>query len=282
MKYYHVDVFASQPLSGNGLTVVFPDKEIDIDTLQKITQEFRQFETIFIFSEQNGYYPVRIFTVEEELEFAGHPILGAAAVIHSLQNDNPENLNVKLKAGSRIISVDSEITDSSYTVTMNQGIASFIRTLNKDNSRIIAAAMYLSADDLHQDYPVEVVSTGLPYLLLPVNGALEKVRISIPDFEQLIKTYDAKFTYVFNPETLECRTWDNSGLVEDIATGSAAGPLCAYLVKNNFKSYDEIISISQGRFINRKSNITGYVKEITKEVFIKGEVVFFSHGDIII
>jgi trans-2,3-dihydro-3-hydroxyanthranilate isomerase len=151
--------------------------------------------------------------------------------MHSLQKNSPRKSKIKLKTVNRIISVDSEKKCSSYTVTMNQGNASFLRTLNHNDSIKIATAMNLSGNDLHPDYPVEVVSTGLPYLLLPVKGVLEKVTISVSNFEQLLKIYDAKFAYVFDPETLECRTWDNLGLVEDAATGSAAGPLCAYLVK---------------------------------------------------
>ena len=87
-----------------------------------------------------------------------------------------------------------------------------------------------------------------------------------------------------NPTTLECRTWDNNGIVEDIATGSAAGPLCAYLVKHGLKKSNEIINIHQGKFINRPSIIQGWTAQISgnTEIFIRGNVSFFASGNLLI
>jgi PhzF family phenazine biosynthesis protein len=279
MLYYHVDVFSSQPLAGNGLTVVFPRESLTSEAMLKITQEFRQFETIFVFPEENGYFPVRIFTVEEELDFAGHPILGAAAVIHHIE-DSGRSRDLKLKAGGRIISVKSVDMGDFYNLTMNQGKAAFIKTLEENDYKDILPALNISIDDLYPGYPLEVVSTGLPYLLLPLKNALDKVRITVPHFEEILSAVGAKFAYFFDPESMEARTWDNSGFVEDVATGSAAGPLCAYLVKNAIKSVNEKICIKQGRFVNRESQITGWITE-KNEVLIEGDVVFFSSGDIL-
>jgi predicted PhzF superfamily epimerase YddE/YHI9 len=88
-----------------------------------------------------------------------------------------------------------------------------------------------------------------------------------------------KFVYLFHPETLECRTWDNRGKVEDAATGSAAGPLCAYLVKNGFRQAGEVIRLHQGRYVNRPSIIEGWVSP-NGEVSIRGDVSFFAMGEI--
>lgn len=280
MRYYHVDVFAYEPMTGNGLTVVFPDEQLDPALMLKITREFKQFETIFVFPELSGVYPVRIFTVEEELEFAGHPMLGAAAVIHSVYTERDMTADILLDTDGRIIMLKSVKTEAGFTVTMNQGQADFICSLNSDDYLEILQASNLKPEDLHPDYPVEVVSTGLPYMLLPVINAIDKIRICRPDFEVLLAVFGAKFAYFFDPETLECRTWDNLGVVEDVATGSAAGPLCAYLVKHGFDSADEDIEIRQGRFIGRASSITGEVNGQTNDVSISGGVTFFSEGEI--
>ena len=83
MHYEHVDVFSSKPLKGNGLTAVFPEQPLADELLLSIAQEFKQYETIYIFpQDEQGTFPCRVFTMEEELPFAGHPLLGAAAVIH--------------------------------------------------------------------------------------------------------------------------------------------------------------------------------------------------------
>jgi trans-2,3-dihydro-3-hydroxyanthranilate isomerase len=80
MKYLHADVFSNKSLKGNGLTIIYTENN-NTDDLQKIAFEFKQFETVFIYEKFNDFYPIRIFTVEEELDFAGHPILGASAAV---------------------------------------------------------------------------------------------------------------------------------------------------------------------------------------------------------
>lgn len=281
MEYYHVDVFSSEPLAGNGLTVVFPKETLDPEIMLKIAQEFKQFETIFIFPKKDNRYPVRIFTVEEELEFAGHPIIGAGAIIHYVFYNAKSKINVSLHAGNRTIDIKSEKKLENYQVEMNQGQAEFVYTLNSEQCTGIFNGLNLSIDHLHPNYPVEVVSTGLPYLLLPLKNSLDKVKIVGEDFEDVLAKVGAKFMYAFDPEELECRTWDNSGIVEDVATGSAAGPLCAYLVKNNYKVINEKIILKQGKYINRDSRIVGYVSENNQEVIINGEVSLFSKGEIL-
>ena len=83
MQYFHVDVFAEKPLQGNGLTVVFPPLDmVKTAGLLALAQEFKQFESIFLYRKKLGLARARIFTVEEELACAGHPLLGAAAVLH--------------------------------------------------------------------------------------------------------------------------------------------------------------------------------------------------------
>lgn len=146
----------------------------------------------------------------------------------------------------------------------------------------IAAALNIREYDIDVNAPVEVISTGLPYLLVPVRDRLSDTKINDKNFENFLSNFGAKFVYVFNPDTLECRTWDNNGTTEDIATGSAAGPLCAYLVKNKFKKIDEIINIRQGKFVNRPSVIQGWVSQVLgkQEVFISGKVAFFASGNI--
>lgn len=281
MKYYHVDVFSSEILSGNGLTVVFPDKELSNQRLLGIAQEFKQFETIFVYPQSNDGYPIKIFTVEEELDFAGHPIIGAGAVIHKYFYPNLRNVGIIFKIANRKISVKSEMLNNSFKVIMNQGKPQFLMTVSHNNYCDIASALNVGVSDLHKMYPIEVVSTGLPYLLVPLENNLDKAKIIIPDFESFLSQFGAKFIYVFNPETLECRTWDNAGIVEDIATGSAAGPLYAYLVKNGFRKPGEIINISQGRFVNRPSIIQGWITD-EKEVVLNGEVTFFGLGELLI
>lgn len=282
VDYFHVDVFSSTPLSGNGLAVVFLDKELDRQTLLRITQEFKQFETIFIYPQSGEGYPVRIFTVEEELDFAGHPILGAGAVVHKYLYPDKLATDIWFTVAGRRIHITSERRESTYSVVMDQGEPDFLLTVPPEHYQEIAAALNVDVLDLHNEYPVEVVSTGLPYLLVPLKRNLAKAQISIPNFAEFLSTFGAKFVYLFEPESLECRTWDNAGKVEDVATGSAAGPLCAYLIKNGFRQLGEVINMYQGEFVGRPSRIQGWVAadNVTRRIFISGEVAFFASGQL--
>jgi len=280
MNYFHVDVFTSMPLTGNGLTVVFPDRALDCAAMLSITQEFKQFETIFIYPEIEGRHPFRVFTVEEELEFAGHPAIGAAAVIHSLTGKAEGIQEIILQGKNRTIRLESEKNGTTYRVIMDQGLPDFISTLPPGEYPEILSALNITSDDIHPAYPAEVVSTGLPYLLLPLRHSLEKAAIIQKGFESMLMKWGAKFVYLFDPESLECRTWDNAGLVEDVATGSAAGPLCAYLVRNGFRSAGEKIRIRQGRLTGRPAVISAWQTADSGEIRIEGEVAFFGRGEL--
>jgi PhzF family phenazine biosynthesis protein len=218
--------------------------------------------------------------MDEELEFAGHPVLGAGAVLHKVAFQDHESFSISLDLSGRMVEVESEYTNGCYRVVMNQGKPEFIQTIVKEAYPQVAEALNISENDLDRSYPVEVISTGLPYLLVPVKEHLEEARIVREDFENFLSRFGAKFVYLFNPETLDCRTWDNLGKAEDAATGSAAGPLCAYLVKNRRKQKGEVIAIHQGKFVNRPSVIEGWVSS-SGEVFIRGDVSFFATGEIV-
>jgi len=281
-----VDVFSERPLAGNGLAVVFVDSsrdDLDTATLQGIAREFNQFETAFVYPPRDGAYPVRVFTVDEELPFAGHPLLGSAAMIHRrFLASGVSDAAIQVTLGSRTVRFASSAQICAgkpvYTETMNQGEPSFLGRVGEDHCSAVAAAVGLTVADLAPQYPLEIVSTGLPYLLIPLASGLERARIAHPDFEAFLSAFGAKFAYVFDVASLECRTWDNSGRVEDVATGSAAGPLIAYLVKNGFRSSGDRVILSQGRFVGRPSLIEGWLE--AAEVIIKGDVALFAEGEL--
>ncbi|HBE79380.1 MAG TPA: PhzF family phenazine biosynthesis protein [Firmicutes bacterium] len=281
MRFYHVDVFATEPMNGNGLTVVFPERELESKTLLKIAQELKQFETIFVYPQNTeGCFPVRIFTTEEELAFAGHPILGAGAVLHSLIDKSSSEKSIQIQLPEKNTEVRTEYIAPYYTVTMNQGIPQWIQKVGQYHYDEIAKSLSMLPTQLAQEFPIEVVSTGLPYLLVPIQKGIGEVKINHDQFEQFLSTWGAKFVYVFEIPTLECRTWDNSGMNEDVATGSAAGLLCAYLVRKGFAKPDQVINISQGKYIGRPSIIKGWVEKKNGHVNIQGNVVFFGTGEI--
>lgn len=281
-RYYHVDVFTSRPAEGNGLAVVFPERDLAAQELLKITREFNQFESIFLTSREGGHL-ARIFTRQEELPFAGHPLLGAAAVVHRRQAPEEAELRITLTLGNRPVELLSECTEPRrlYRVTLNQGCPREGAVFPSALRPALAQALGLEEHHLLSSLPLRTVSTGLPYLLIPVTPeGLEKMSIVPGKLAGLVHQAGAHFTYLFDPVSLECRSWDNEGTEEDSATGSAAGPLTAYLHKEGIVSAGQVTALRQGRFVRRPSIIEGW---ITSEgaVMIRGSVAFFAEGQIL-
>jgi trans-2,3-dihydro-3-hydroxyanthranilate isomerase len=278
-----VDVFARAPLSGNGLCVfLLADElpELTAPAMQRITQEMRQFETIFLRrSEGTGRFQARIFTMEEELPFAGHPILGAAAFLHA------ELFSVQLAVSfdfvtlARNIPAASRRVGEAYLAEMDQGAAVLNGPIARGENNPFLEALNLTASDLAPGLPLQVVSTGLPYLIVPIRANLERARIVAADFEALLFRAGARFVYVLDVDRREGRTWDNAGRVEDIATGSAAGPAAAYLVRHGLASPGEDIVLAQGRFLGRPSELHAAVTGGPDlQVTVKGQVCFVGRG----
>lgn len=281
MEYFHVDVFSNEILSGNGLTVVFCNEELEDDLMLKLTQEFKQFETIFVRRIVDCIFSARIFTVNEELDFAGHPILGAAATIHSHIFGNEEDIAITFQLNQKTIIVNSKKSAEYYEVQMNQGKAEFLCEVSKEKRNEYVHALNLSEENLSEEFPMEVVSTGLPYLLVPLTSGIENTKILISNFEEMLREVGAKFAYIFDVNTIEGRTWDNQGNVEDVATGSAAGPLGAYLYKHNMFNVGHEIIINQGRFVGRPSKIRVSMNNSEKEILVSGAVAILAKGVIV-
>jgi len=275
-----VDVFAHEPLSGNGLSVFILQEELPASAMQRITQEMRQFETIFLQQvDGTARFTARIFTMEEELPFAGHPIIGAAALVHSELFADQGEVKVEFVLQGRKLHATSRFAQGQYHAEMEQGDAEFQPPLSADQSRMFLRAMNLSVDDQVATLPLQVVSTGLPYLMVPIQSGLERTRIVARDFEALLATVGAKFAYALHVADREARTWDNDGRVEDIATGSAAGPAAAYLVHHGLAAAGDDIVVRQGRFLGRPSQIHATVQGgAALSVRVRGQVCWVGSG----
>ncbi len=285
IPYHQVDVFGRTPFTGNGLAV-FPDAQaLDAATMARITGEMRQFESIFLLpGADDTAAHARIFTMEEELVFAGHPILGAASVLHATRRPEAAGATWHLHLGTRSITVRTERQPRWFTATMDQGCAEFGAVATPEYRASVGAALGLSADDLTSDLPPQMVTTGLPYLIMPVRDGLARARIMHPQFAGLLAEVGAQFVYVVDVARREGRTWDNAGMVEDIATGSAAGPVGAYLVRYGRAQPDADIILHQGRFVGRPSEIRVRVQAEGQalRVAVSGDVCHVGLGTLFV
>ncbi len=253
MKCRLVDVFARQKFRGNGLTIFYDFESLNEQEMLVLTQEMRQFESIFL-SGSPGNWSARIFTMEEELEFAGHPLLGLAYHLHQSYGSMTEQGEWQVALNGRDVTLSSRWEEGgAFRASMSQGEPAHLKTLSSGEAAVIYEALNLSPDAC-LSYPAEVITTGLPYLILPVDGHLDAIEFMIPDLSPLLATHGAKFIYVLDTGTFEGRTWDNAGKVEDIATGSAAGPAAVYVFRQGLMR-ENPITILQGRFCGRPSEI---------------------------
>jgi len=286
LKYHHVDVFSSKPLSGNGVTVFRLRESLPAAVMQELTREMRQFESIFVLQEARSQ-TVRawVFTMEEELDFAGHPVLGAAAALHEETMAGIRDVSWTFQLNKKSFPVQTTRQGSHYRAEMDQGVCNFGAVLSAQESVAFLDALNLGRDHLLDQFPLQIASTGLPYLLVPVDRDLDAARIVKPEFEKQLARFGAKFVYVFDLNRKEGRTWDNDGRVEDIATGSAAGPAGAYLVARGLASSGQTIEISQGRFVGRPSCLFVVAEKDDQgriNVKVAGEASLFARGQLYI
>lgn len=281
IEYIHVDVFSRTAYGGNSLPV-FPEAiGLSAQQMLRITQELRHFEAIFL---QPAIEPnrvrARIFDLWEELPFAGHPIIGAAAVLHHASGcGGTQTWCIELT--SKNVSIVSKPTASGYFGVLDQGAPGFFGTV--DLRETFARAFCLESHDLNPDLPLEVVSTGLRYLIVPVrSGALERAHIRTGIADLLIRV-KAQFAVLLDESALEIRHWNNDGIVEDVATGSAAGTIGAYRLRHRLAEGNKTFILNQRRFTGRASTLRVQPEgtpENIKTVKVGGDLAFVGHGSV--
>lgn len=239
MRFHIVDVFAERRYAGNQLAVIESLRELTDGGMQKIAQEMNYAETTFIesFDARDGGYDVRIFTPNEEIPFAGHPTLGTAALLGANEQTETDAGEIVLNLGVGQIPVELKGTGDSETLWMRQNPPEFGDRLDHET---FARVLSLTKDDLDGELPVQVVSTGLPTVIVPLAGcdALERAEIDRSVYDRALEDRDAKNVLVFCREP---RSDENDlavrmfapyfGVPEDPATGSSNGCLAGYLAR---------------------------------------------------
>jgi trans-2,3-dihydro-3-hydroxyanthranilate isomerase len=248
-----VDVFTPTPLSGNQLCVVPDPVEIDDATMQALAQEIGFSETTFVSEAGGDRYAMRIFTPDAELPFAGHPTLGTAFVLVSEGRVTSPATQV-IAAGEIPVEVDV----GSNVAWMTQLPVEFGRSF--EDRALIARAIGLEVEDLDPNLPVQTVSTGLLWTIVPVRDA-ERVGRAQRDGRALTEAAartgdEGLYLYAVTDEGITARMFDATfGIGEDPATGSAAGPLGAYLAEHGLAGMPGSILVRQGERVGRPSEL---------------------------
>ena len=273
ISFYQVDVFTKQLFGGNPLAVFPQAQDFKEEDLQKVAREMNLSETTFVYpsTSDEADFDVRIFTPTCEIPFAGHPTLGTAYVLRENglvpKDKNPLRLN--FKAG--IIPVWTE-EDKGF---MQHPPAKFLQELER--SEKIAQALGLGLEHLDGRFPIQVVSTGFPALLVPVIS-LDKIReigINTQTLHEVLEPLGIDMVYAFTTQvvhssfSLHSRAFAPSmGIPEDPATGSVSGAVGAYLAKYDVIEKEKLgdIKIEQGYEMKRPSSIYVQVTQQGSEI----------------
>jgi trans-2,3-dihydro-3-hydroxyanthranilate isomerase len=263
--FAQMDVFAEQPLEGNGLAIFTDARGLTTAEMQALARETNLCETTFILPrdeaiERERGVQVRIFTVREELQFAGHPTLGTASWLylnHPVFKGAAE-IALDLRVGRIPVSFAAQQDSLGVYGTMRQNDPTF-GTIHEPAS--VAAALGLSLTDLDPALPVQTVSTGMAFCIVPLRSLEVAARLAIP--QPLAQAYlartDAKFFYcITRAATGSGADWHDRMQFyngEDPATGSASGCAISYLVRHSLAASDQPIILEQGVEMLRPSRI---------------------------
>ncbi len=257
--YTVVDVFTERALEGNSLAVFTDARALREEEFQRLARETNLSETTFILPRDAGVeraqgVKVRIFTVAEELPFAGHPTLGTASVIRS--GTGASRVELDLRVGK--IPVEFESGSGPSFGTMRQRDPEFGRI---HRPRDIAGFTNLRPEDLRTDVPFQTVSTGMAFAIVPVAtlAALQNLRFDYPRSFEYSRGTDAKFFFFVSTETVDPQADVHARMIfyngEDPATGSASGCCAAWLVKHGLVKPGQRVVIEQGIECGRPSRI---------------------------
>lgn len=273
LTYYVLDVFTDTRLTGNPLAVVLNPGTLTAEMMQAIARETNLSETTFIDRraeqiERDEGIRVRIFTTDEELPFAGHPTLGTASLLRTIapecisHENGRETVSLALNVGCVPVKFSPNNNSSPWPVrgVMTQKNPIFGEVLDPFE---VASLTGLAIEDFDPELPIQVVSTGTAFAIVPLrsNKALARLRVRPDEASAYLRARGARWFYVLGPTASasgaepawRARMQFNGG--EDPATGSAAGCAISHLVHHGAVASEETIHLRQGVEMLRPSDL---------------------------
>ena len=271
-EFVQLDVFTETPLAGNPLAI-FPDARGLTDSeMQALAREMNLSETTFILprdgaTEAREGKKVRIFTVEAELPFAGHPTLGTALYLYASESNEtkPAEITLDLKAAKIPVrftanseNAGRERVDGQVFGEMRQRDPEFETPLSRED---VARVIGMAVNEIHAEWPIQPVSTGLTFTIVPFRNrqTLSDLKFSYIQAEEFLRNTGANFFYFLCPERHEDRLEARARMFfyggEDPATGSAAGCAASWMVQHGVANSDEQVVIRQGIECRRPSEM---------------------------
>jgi trans-2,3-dihydro-3-hydroxyanthranilate isomerase len=273
-EFVQLDVFTQTPLAGNPLAVFTDARGLSDGEMQALAREMNLSETTFILprdtaTEAREGKKVRIFTVEQELPFAGHPTLGTALHLYASElasnSKQSDQITLDLKAGKIPVrftansdNAGRDRVDGQVFGEMRQRDPEFGPTLSREE---VAGVVGIAVDELSSEWPIQLVSTGLTFTIVPFRNqqTLSDLKFSYGQAAEFLKNTGANFFYFLCPERREDRLEARARMFfyggEDPATGSAAGCAASWMVQHEVAKSDEQVLIRQGIECRRPSEM---------------------------
>src|ERR1700693_1821320 len=282
------DVFSSKPLEGNSLAVFFDARGLSDAEMQSIAKEMNLSETTFICprdaaTERERGVRVRIFTVQEELPFAGHPTLGTAFALRG-------------ESGVKKVVLDLNVGKVPVGFEETAGQPAFGEMTQVDpvfgvqhDREAVARATGLRVEDFDASLPIETVSTGMPFTVTPLKSlsVIQNLRIDLNRASEYLEKAGGKFFYFVARETVDPAGRLHARMIfyngEDPATGSAAGCAAAWMVAHGVAAPDERVLIEQGIEMRRPRRIfvrAARTDDRVVNVRVGGNVVQVLRGEV--
>jgi trans-2,3-dihydro-3-hydroxyanthranilate isomerase len=266
-RFYQLDVFTQRPFKGNPLAVVTDADGLTAVRMQAIAREMNLSETVFVQkpSTNRALARLRIFTTTTELPLAGHPVIGTWFLLAELGVVPAQEgaVHVQQQTGAGVLPVEIFFEEGRpRMVTMTQKPAR-CRPARLDRRRL-AEALGLKVSDFDPHLPQEFVSTGIFNLMVPLAGraALGKIDLNVSLLRKVLgKQGTMAYCFVARSRPLRARGMLPWGLLEDPATGSAAGSMAAYLVEHGRLKLGKTLRIVQGVEMGRPSEIYANVSQ---------------------
>ena len=254
------DVFSSHPLEGNSLAVFSDGRGLSDEEMQSLAKEMNLSETTFILPrdaeiERTRGVRVRIFTVQEELPFAGHPTLGTAFALRG--QSGADRVTLELNVGTVPVQFEERPGEPSFG-EMTQMEPTF---LMRHDREAVARATGLGVQDLDDTLPIETVSTGVAFTVTPLKSlaVIKDLQVDLNRAAEYLAKTAGKFFYFVTRETVDHDARLHARMLfyngEDPATGSAAGCTAAWMVAHGVAKADERVLIEQGVEMKRPSRI---------------------------
>jgi trans-2,3-dihydro-3-hydroxyanthranilate isomerase len=268
LEYSVVDVFTSRALEGNALAVFHDARGLDGETMQRIARETNLSETTFVLppSGDDAAPDVRIFTPARELPFAGHPTIGTANVLRAQRIVDPQRTTFALREKIGLVPVRVEDGDPPMIWLRTPPIE--FRTTYE--AALAAAAASLDASDVLEGVPCRLVTAGNPCIFVAVRDAqtVDRASVDLAAYRALVANETAAtcvFVFAPVPDGAYSRMFaPEHGIVEDPATGSATGPLAAFMMR-----YGLAPSAAGTRFVSEQGTKMG--RRSLLHVLVHGE-----------